>query len=62
MPLTARTGATAASRSPSASISPDACARRPATRISRGAGALTVSASAAFAAPSSSASQPSRWR
>ena len=41
---------------------PGACARRPATRISRGAGALTVSASAALAAPSSRASHPSRWR
>ena len=41
---------------------PGACARRPATRISRGAGTLTVSASAALAAPSSRASHPSRWR
>ena len=34
-------------------------ARRPVSRISRGAGTLTVSASAALAAPSSKASQPS---
>src|SRR6266516_4601156 len=47
----ARTGATAASRSPSPASMPGACARRPATRISRGAGALTVNASAALTAP-----------
>ena len=56
-PSASRTGATCASRAPSASTMRGA--RRPVSRISRGAGTLIVSARAALAAPSSKASHPS---